>query len=207
VATFDRLRRGEVLVLANCGVLCEGWDMPEVEVGILARPTKSRGLYIQQAGRVLRSAPGKTHAVLLDHAGNVYVHGLPQDYAPVGLEPAREQKPQPTKGCPECETRVSLSTRICPHCDYFWSEAIGERPPIEVEVVSGELVEIGGDPPPKGPTANQMRYFESQCREAHSRGYKPGWAMHRFKARFGFWPDTPPFNEVRMRFWGSVSSA
>jgi DNA repair protein RadD len=60
-------------------VLTEGWDMPEVGCCILARPTKQMGLYRQIVGRVLRPAPGKTDAIILDHSGAVFQHGLPED--------------------------------------------------------------------------------------------------------------------------------
>jgi superfamily II DNA or RNA helicase len=54
-AILARLDTGETLVVSNCGVLCEGWDQPAVKCGILAWPTKSTGLYLQQAGRILRA--------------------------------------------------------------------------------------------------------------------------------------------------------
>ncbi|KKK97615.1 hypothetical protein LCGC14_2650940, partial [marine sediment metagenome] len=43
---------------------------------ILARPTKSFGLYLQMAGRTLRPFPGKENALVLDHAGATYIHGF-----------------------------------------------------------------------------------------------------------------------------------
>ena len=45
---------GEVTVLCNCEVLTKGWDAPDVEVAIIARPTKSLSKHIQMLGRVLR---------------------------------------------------------------------------------------------------------------------------------------------------------
>ena len=63
----------------NCMVLTEGWDCPDIGCLILARPTKSLGLFRQMVGRVLRPAPGKTDALILDHAGAIFVHGLPDD--------------------------------------------------------------------------------------------------------------------------------
>src|SRR5262249_59701564 len=77
-ATLRRLAAGETTVVANCMVLTEGWDCPQVGCTVLARPTKSMGLFRQMVGRVLRPAPGKVNAIVLDHSGAVYRHGLPE---------------------------------------------------------------------------------------------------------------------------------
>ncbi len=53
------LDSGKIKVLSNCQILSEGWDQPKVSCVILARPTKSYGLYIQQIGRTLRPYPQK----------------------------------------------------------------------------------------------------------------------------------------------------
>lgn len=71
-------RRGEYQVISNVQVLTEGFDFPELSCCILARPTKSVALYLQMVGRVLRVAPGKSGALILDHAGNILEHGPPQ---------------------------------------------------------------------------------------------------------------------------------
>jgi superfamily II DNA or RNA helicase len=49
--------RGSVLV--NCMILTEGYDDPEVDCVVIARPTKSQPLYIQMAGRGLRVDPAR----------------------------------------------------------------------------------------------------------------------------------------------------
>ena len=71
-AILARLSRGEIDVVCNCMVLTEGWDQPDVSCIVLARPTKHMGLYRQMIGRVLRPAPGKDHALVLDHAGAIF---------------------------------------------------------------------------------------------------------------------------------------
>ena len=67
-----RLRDGEMDVLANCAVLTEGWDEPSVACLIMARPTKSTGLYIQMAGRGLRPYPGKDYCLVIDVSDNAH---------------------------------------------------------------------------------------------------------------------------------------
>jgi superfamily II DNA or RNA helicase len=56
--TLARFESGATQVVCNCGVLTEGFDNPAVEVIVMARPTKSRSLYAQMAGRSTRPLPG-----------------------------------------------------------------------------------------------------------------------------------------------------
>ena len=51
---IDRFRRGIIKVVSNVGTLTTGFDYPELDTVILARPTKSLGLYYQMIGRVIR---------------------------------------------------------------------------------------------------------------------------------------------------------
>lgn len=73
---FRKFRSGEVLVLSNVSIATEGVDIPDCEVVQLARPTQSLSLYLQCVGRGLRPAPGKTHAIVLDHADCTLTHGF-----------------------------------------------------------------------------------------------------------------------------------
>ncbi len=86
-AILARLASGETEVVTNCMVLTEGWDCPEVGCCVLARPTKKMGLFRQMVGRVLRPAEGKADAIVLDHSGAVYCHGLPEDPVVWTLDP------------------------------------------------------------------------------------------------------------------------
>lgn len=75
-ATLARYNAGELQVLANCMVLTEGFDAPRTACAVIARPTKSPGLYVQMAGRALRLHPGKTDALILDVVGASTRHKL-----------------------------------------------------------------------------------------------------------------------------------
>jgi ATP-dependent helicase IRC3 len=57
---------GRIQVLSNVGVATEGYDEPSIECVVLGRPTKSRGLFTQMAGRGVRLHPGKSELLLLD---------------------------------------------------------------------------------------------------------------------------------------------
>lgn len=70
--------KGQFKVLSNVGIVTEGFDVPEIEVVQLARPTTSLALYLQMVGRGLRPAAGKGKAIVLDHADCVFEHGFPE---------------------------------------------------------------------------------------------------------------------------------
>lgn len=75
-ATLARYRAGDVQVLTNCMVLTEGFDAPWTSCAVIARPTKSAGLYCQMAGRALRLFDGKKDALILDVMGASTRHKL-----------------------------------------------------------------------------------------------------------------------------------
>jgi superfamily II DNA or RNA helicase len=178
-------RNGAVVVLGNC----EGWDMPAVKCAILARPTKSTALYLQQAGRILRpwTDPGTgvaPRALILDHAGCADEHGLPQDDRAMTLDVApRAKRVMPTvKLCPSCHEYAPFSASECA-CGHVFFERQAPAPLVESD---GELVEKKAA---HEYTAKE-RYDEwKRLRELGSMlGYREGWAFHRFKERFGVAP-------------------
>ena len=102
-AAINGLASGAVQILCSCDLISEGLDVPAVGCVILMRPTKSLGLYLQQVGRGLRPAPGKSHLVVLDHAGCSLQHGMVEDDRQWSLEGRdRKAKPAGTKQCKAC---------------------------------------------------------------------------------------------------------
>lgn len=65
-AALEAFRTGKIRVLANVGVLTEGFDDPGVSCVAMARPTRSEGLYAQCVGRGTRLAEGKQDCLILD---------------------------------------------------------------------------------------------------------------------------------------------
>lgn len=63
---LERYRQREIEVLCACDVLNEGWDAPQTEVLLMARPTLSKVIYQQQLGRGMRAFEGKQYLVLFD---------------------------------------------------------------------------------------------------------------------------------------------
>ena len=85
-------------MLCACDILNEGWDCPDVEVLLMARPTLSKIVYMQQLGRGTRKAPGKESLIVFDFVDNAgrttRVEPAPPDptthYRPGGLVLAPE---------------------------------------------------------------------------------------------------------------------
>jgi len=63
---MDKIRAGEIDILCNNLVATEGFDAPHLSFAAIARPTRSLGLYIQMAGRVLRPFSNKHDARIID---------------------------------------------------------------------------------------------------------------------------------------------
>lgn len=118
-----RFRSGEVEVLAACQLLIEGWDEPSVGCVVMARPTRSTGLYIQQVGRGLRPYPGKDYCVVIDVTDNAhdicalgslggeeFVSREPRRTVPAG-EPVARDEPDETPATEVVVTPLDLLSR------------------------------------------------------------------------------------------------
>ncbi len=116
--TLADLDAGMLRAVASCHVLTEGWDSPRVAVCILARKPQHTGLYLQMAGRVLRPAPGKTHATLIDLCGSVRDHGPPdleRDYALTGTGISKCDR-EAIRQCATCGGVFRAGPAACPLC-------------------------------------------------------------------------------------------
>lgn len=116
---LTRFKAGELRALTSCEVLTTGFNAPSVDLIAFLRPTQSAGLYVQMAGRGMRTAPGKIDCLVLDYAGNVMRHG-PVDAVTVRPRCAGEGRKgdAPAKACPQCDTIIHASANPCPHCGY-----------------------------------------------------------------------------------------
>lgn len=90
---------GTLDVLTNCNILTEGTDIPRAEVAILARPTRSRVLFTQMIGRILRPHADKTGALVIDLVSATADNKLCTlvDLA-AGDLPEGKPKPEPKEG-------------------------------------------------------------------------------------------------------------
>jgi len=143
VAVLRKFKRRGVLQLVNVDLFGEGFDLPAIEVVSMARPTQSFALYAQQFGRALRILEGKTHALIIDHVGNVMRHGLPDATREWSLDPrekrsTRVREVTTVKTCPTCLAVYGRVNLQCPYC--------GNKPePVRrssIEQVEGDLIEL-----------------------------------------------------------------
>lgn len=182
-------RQGSIKVLTNVDIVGEGFDLPAMGASILLRPTQSLALYLQQVGRSLRPAEGKDHAVILDHAGNIMRHGLPDEVRDWTLEgrqgkgkgDKKEAEDVNVRQCPKC-FYVHVPSPRCPLCGHLYE--IKERIPEQVE---GELQEVNKELLKKQRRREQgsAQSLEDLVAVGKLRGYKNphGWASYIYNAR------------------------
>jgi DNA repair protein RadD len=112
-------RSGKLQCLVNAMVLTTGFDVPQVDLLVMLRPTLSTGLYVQMVGRGTRKAEGKRDCLILDFAQNVYRHG-PVDCVSVStngnggdVEAGVKVNSIRAKPCPTCNELNPLSAKTC----------------------------------------------------------------------------------------------
>lgn len=186
IASFER---GEIRVLSNVELFGEGFDLPAIEIAILLRPTKSLGLFLQQCGRVLRPCPGKTEAIILDHAGNTQRHGLPDEeraWSLNGRDRGRggngDQPAASVRICPKCFAAQWSGLPSCKACGHVFE--IESR---KVDQVEGELAEIDIEAmrQKKKVEQKQARTLEELTQLGIRRNYRypRQWALRIFQMR------------------------
>jgi superfamily II DNA or RNA helicase len=203
-AILARLESGQTRVVTNCMVLTEGFDMPDIGCCVLARPTKKMGLFRQMIGRVLRPADGKPDAIVLDHSGAVFRHGLPEDYVVWTLDPDKhatapehqkrlsEKRHGGLLECSQCSA-LRLGGKPCPACGFM-----PRRPAEFMATAAGELGLVQrGKARVHYDAAEKTRWHSMLAGVATERGYKPGWVAHKFKEKFGDWPSTRAINPIK----------
>lgn len=130
---IQKFKAGDFRYLCNCEIATEGFDAPEVSMVVMGRPTKSRPLYTQMAGRATRVLPytvdnlygkgraqqrreaiaasGKPDMVLLDFVGNAGKHSLISPVDLLGEDYTVEEKEHAKKVVeekPEVEIQEAL---------------------------------------------------------------------------------------------------
>ena len=117
---IEQFRTGEVTILCNMGLVSEGFDIPDCEVAILLRPTQSLNLFIQQSMRCMRWVEGK-EAIIIDHVGNVFRHGFPDDDREWSLTGSKRKPKEANtvfvKQCSNCYFTYAKAM-ICPNCGH-----------------------------------------------------------------------------------------
>jgi superfamily II DNA or RNA helicase len=184
-----RFHAGEVKIVCNVGCLTTGVDW-DVRCIILARPTKSEMLYVQMVGRGLRIAEGKKDCLILDHSDNTVRLGFVTDIHHDELddgEPKRtgiaDKAEALPKKCIKCSFLKPPKTLQCPCCGF-----IPEPQPGAVHK-EGELRELTDRSTVRSLSTQERITFYSELRGfAKERGFKDGWAAHKYREKHGDWP-------------------
>jgi superfamily II DNA or RNA helicase len=159
------LSDGSVNIVMSAEVISEGVDVPAMTGVIMLRRTMSLSMFLQMAGRPLRTvyAPGydlntkegrllaiqrgpKPRAYILDHVGNYYLHGhvlsdRQWSLDSVKKDPRKEEPPE-TRICPDCGGVWPGRPTTCPDCGYEWIEfAVQAKEVKPPEIIAGELVD------------------------------------------------------------------
>ena len=112
-----RFKDNEFRCLVNVNILTTGFNVPDIDLIALLRPTQSPVLHVQTIGRGMRIAPGKRDCLVLDFAGNISRLGPIND---VRVTKKRKGKGggQMVKECPSCAELVHLRVEFCPACNH-----------------------------------------------------------------------------------------
>jgi DNA repair protein RadD len=197
-------RSGDYEVVCSVNCLATGVDEPYVSCAILARPTKSEMLHVQQIGRVLRTAPDKSDALLLDHAGNCERLGFPDaihhdhldtrkpgDRGGINIDDGEEKPAKKPRKCKTCDGLIHPGSKQCPHCGASCMR------PSEIVSAEGELVEFGHSAktmPKKESVKDRVAALGKQAvysmllGRAHELGKSSSWVKANYRDLFDVWP-------------------
>ena len=179
---------GEFMILSCSRLLNTGYDAPQVSCLIDCFPTKSLISYIQRAGRIMRLAEGKENAIYLDHAGNVGRFGFAEDIVPDELDTGEKRfreeqqvkkKEKKPLDCPQCNRIVHGLKCSCGY-EFPQSKAI--------ETSDEDLVKLSKKANKVWSPERKSQFYAELKYYASTRGYKEGWAKHKYRAKFGVWP-------------------
>lgn len=202
------LSDGTIQVLTSCDLISEGFDAPGVVAAILLRPTKSLAVYLQQVGRALRPvyAPGfdladrvgrlraiaassKPNAVILDHAGNCFRHGMADDDREWTLEGRKKRGAASgiaapmieVRQCPKC-FHCHKPAPACPGCGHVYIVVVSEP-----DVIAGELTQIDKEALRRArkDLIRGARTYPDLKDVARRLGYSSQWAWRIFCERRG----------------------
>ena len=145
-----KLRAREYLVVINCDLFSEGFDLPAIEVMQDVQPTKSYARYAQKFGRALRLMPGNAakRALIIDHVSNVIEHGLPDNRVTWSLADrdkrsrrVLDEDEEKLRVCGECFHPYQAELPSCPQCGWCPTVQSAAR---EIEQIEGSLVKLSG---------------------------------------------------------------
>lgn len=177
---------GNIKILSNYALIVEGFDVPDCECCIIARPTQSLVIHIQSTMRCMRYKPNK-RAIILDFVGNFERHGLPDDDREWSLESIKRPRSK--------NDEPKILTRTCPNCYKVYQAKLGLKCPYCNSIVSKTKKEIEYDKQQElikveaiNRKKKRMEVGRSQTRDdleriARERGYKRSWVWVQCKLK------------------------
>jgi superfamily II DNA or RNA helicase len=182
----------DIVGLIATDILTRGFDVTDVMIGVSARPfSKSFSSHVQQLGRVMRPHPEKEFGIWLDHSGNylrfrddwdeLYTDGVKT--LKDGGEKTKKEPPEKTKKeskCPKCQSLWVWPEDKCGNCGFIRARlsSVVSKP--------GELEELKAAN--NKLSIDRQSFYSQVLSYARARGFKDGWASHKYKEKFGAFP-------------------
>lgn len=162
--TIITRRRGKVTVMGNCQIV----------------------------GRGLRNFPGKQDLIILDHSSTGLDLGRPDEIfytefstsqSAKAAKQERQKKEKKPRLCPSCQAVVAPKTEYC-SCGFHFTP-----PPSDIDVIDGDLAELGRNGKiGKATYDDKQAFYSGLMWIAQERKYSTGWVAHSYRKRFGVWP-------------------
>jgi len=173
-------KAGKIAAIASMGVLTTGFDAPLVDVLAVIRPTTSTSLYVQMAGRGMRTCPGKVDCLYLDYGGNIAEHGPITCVVIKEKRTKRANKDAPkVKVCPGCLLEQLLQARECEGCGHSFAREMAEK----LANKRASSLDPMAEGAPRG---------EAKGPRVRHENVEVGFSLHRKKGA----PDSPPTVKV-----------
>ena len=179
----------EITGLVSCEALAKGFDVPDIQAGICARPySKSFSSHIQMIGRAMRAFPGKDYALWLDHTSNylgfyhqmieLFDNGVDSlDKNEYDTKPREDIKKEHSEiACSSCGyAPLTGDMDNCPSCGH-----VRQRRNM-VEIVPGKMVSVDGVDTVKHPhLANAAEVWRQLCKIGLERKHGDEVAANKF---------------------------
>ena len=188
-----------IMGLIATDLVTKGYDQPDIFIGVSARPfSKSISSHIQQQGRVMRPAPGKSFAVWIDHSGNYNRFAKRcEEIAENGVSELddgfEKQMPEPTEHeikeskCPACDAAWSPASSVCLSCGHVRVRRN------DVVVLPGVVSEVTTAFKPAAIGLSKDDWYKQLLGYGIEHNYKSTWAYVQYKQKFK--GESPPWSK------------
>lgn len=189
VEIYNNFEHGDLQVITNVGVACEGSDLPMCSCICVCKPTRVLSRWLQMAGRGARPYPGKNDYLLLDFSGCIDQHGLVDDPVEWQLDGKKlaarkkivRKKEKHLMTCSVC--KFVFQGKKCPQClteVQDWGK--------KIEALDAELVEVNGRKEKKMSIQDKQLWFRMFSYEMRRLGKSEKWLLAQYKSKTGVWP-------------------